>query len=155
MTNTLLIAIIVINFLLLAFFLFVGYKVFTVFRQFVGFITPEGEGKPSPLANFIQAGADIVSRTLVMQAKATFMGKQSGDSRAMKAIEGDVAQDMISGASPMLGGLLQSFPSLSKTLRRNPGLADMALQFLASKMGGNKGVSVPGNGTSESPRFNL
>lgn len=118
-----------------------------VFSQIVAFITPEADGKPSSLALTVQAGGEMIARSIVAQAKSTFMGKQSGDVRGEQAVLADIATDKINMVNPALGAILNSFPSLGKTLRRNPALIDFAL----SKLTGSQGVSVGDNGGK--PKF--
>jgi hypothetical protein len=127
-------------------------------RTITQFITPEAENKPSPFALLIDSVASMFGRSIVAQLKSTLMGVQSGQKRAESAIEGDIMEGVVQSQSPMLGGLLNSFPALKKTLRRNPQLADMAMQFMANKMATNgtsnqsqnvPTVSMGGNGHSK------
>lgn len=148
MSNILLTLLLVVNFVVLACLLFGMAQIARTYRQFRVFITPEAEGKPSPLANTTQVIADMVGRSICASLKTTFMGKQSAAIRGESAVEGDIAQD-IAAASP-IGAVLESFPSLKKTLRKNPALLDLALSAIAKR--GNAGsVSVPSNGNS--PKF--
>ena len=55
-------------------------------------ITATEEGKPSQIAQTAQVFSDMLARSVVVQAKTTFMGKQSGAVRADSAIEGDIAE---------------------------------------------------------------
>ena len=109
-------------------------------KNITQFVSPQAENQPSPMALLIDGIASMLARSIVGQAKATFMGLQSGSKRAETAISGDIAEGIVS-QSP-LGGLLNSFPALKKTLRRNPQLIDMAMQFMA------KQATSPTNGTS-------
>lgn len=94
---------------------------------------------------------DILGRAIMMQAKATFMGKQSGEARGKTAVAGDIAIDSVAG-SP-IATILDSFPSLKKSIRRNPALLDMALSFL-SKNGSNNNGSSSSQETTQT-KFNL
>ena len=130
------------------------------FRKFAGieaefraFITPESDNKLSPLASTVDAAADMVGRALVAQLKSTFMGKQSGAVRAENAIAGDIVQDTLSG-SP-IGAILSSFPSLTKSFRRNPQLLDIALGMLSKKAGSNGSSSGNDGGSSSQAMFKL
>lgn len=152
-TNIVLIGILFLNILLLLGLLYCYQKVVTISHAVVDFITPQSEGQPSKLALVGERFGDMVARSLTAQIKSTFMGKQSGDVRALKAVEGDIAVDMANNSS--LGGILQAFPTLSKSLRRNPQLFDLAMGVLSSKfkgVGGNGGNSKV---TSSSPKFNF
>jgi hypothetical protein len=146
--NILLGAILVLNIAVIVAVALIYRKISRVFAQF---ITPVSDSQPSPLAMLIDNIATMFSRSIVMQAKASFMGIQSGQKRAETAIAGDIAEGMVS-QSP-LGGLLNSFPALKKTLRRNPQLIDMAMQFMSKQdnqtPSGNQTVSAGGNGHSQ------
>lgn len=147
--NILLTAILVV---LLVSFGFTAFYVRRAYLAVLGFLTPQDDGKPSPLATVTDVACSMLARAVVMQAKATFMGIQSGAARAEKAIQADITEDVITQTNPMLGAALESFPALRKTLRRNPGLVDVAMQYLASRQG------VPGGNHSKeisSPKFKL
>ena len=148
MSNFLLIVLIVLNGLILAGFCFAFYKISQIYIQFKTFVTPLPDGKPSPLANFTQILADMAGRSIVATAKAAFMGGESGTSRAVKAIAGDIAVDQMSN-SP-LGAILSSFPSLKKTLRKNPQLIDLALNAIKNKSFGGLIPSGSNGNSSES-----
>ena len=135
---------------------------FMIYRRIMNiitqFMTPEAENKPSPFAMLVDSVATMFGRSIVAQLKSTLMGVQSGAKRAETAIEGDIMEGVVQAQSPMLGGLLNSFSALKKTLRRNPQLADMAMQFMANKMATNgqsnqsqnvPTVSMGGNGHSQ------
>lgn len=104
-----------------------------IYKGIIAFITPTASDKPSQLAITVQAASEVVARTITAQLKTTFMGISSGDARSEKALEGDIAQDLV--AQSPLGAILSSFPSVAKTLRRNPQLVDMAMGLLAKKFG--------------------
>jgi hypothetical protein len=152
--NILLALILALNIGVIVTVVLVYLKISKVFRQFV---TPPGENQPSPLALLIDGIASMFSRSIVAQAKASFMGVQSGLKRQESAIAGDIAEGVVASQSPLLGGLLDSFPALKKTLRRNPQLVDMVLGFMAKQggqPGGNQTVSIGGNGHSQA-KFKL
>lgn len=133
-----------------------GYKRVTgVYNDIRAFITPESEGKLSPLAQTTQAVSEVLARTMVAQFKTTFMGLQSAQVRGQKAIEGDIVEDMATQSNPLLGALMSQFPTLRKTLRRNPGLVDQALAFMASKTGSTSQSSGNHNSQIEQIKFKL
>jgi hypothetical protein len=148
MTNILLFAIL---FLLILVCGVSAYFLFKLSRIIRAFIIPTGESEPSPLAKTIDAASIIVARSLVAQLKTTFMGKQSGEVRGEHAVQGDMALD-VANQSP-LGSILTAFPSLGKSMRRNPQLLDLAMGVASKYMGK---VSTGGNGSSSSqPKFKL
>lgn len=113
------------------------------------FVTPEAVDKPSKLGLALEAMSTILARAIVAQAKATFMGIESGASRQIKALEGDLAQDSM--AQNPLAGLLSSFPNVSKRLVRNPALANLIGALAGGMMRNNPTNMSQGNG--ERPRF--
>lgn len=129
---------IVIASLLAVIVLFLGYfaRQYVIARRtFRDFITPEAENEPSPFALLVSSSADVFSRSVAAQVKSTFMAKQGADNRAERVVEADMAEDLLSAKSPFLASLLNSFPTLRKTLRRNPALVDIAAQKLLEKVG--------------------
>lgn len=119
------------------------------------FVSPEGDGQPSPLAKAMDAGASMLGRAIIAQAKTTLMGQASGQVRAGQAIDANITDDLLS-TNPLASTLLGQFPSLRKTLRRNPQLADMAIAALARRFGGNNGGrGFDGSGAVSSPKFQL
>lgn len=128
-------------------------------EQILGFVLSPGEGKQSPLGDFLDATSMMFARALVAQAKTTFMGLASGASRGAAAVEGDIAVDMASNQSPMIAGLIQSSPMLQKTLRRNPMLAMIASAALQKLMGAQSGApsvpSVPTGSNGHSDQFRM
>lgn len=96
------------------------------------FVTPKGAEEASPLANVVDVGADMVARAVTARIKTSLMGQQSGQVRQEKAVDGAIAEDLARAAHPLAGPLLDAMPQLRKTLRKNPGLLDIALSKLAS-----------------------
>lgn len=114
------------------------------------FIAPEAENKPSKLANVVQIFADMIGRGVAASFKGALMGMESGIKRAENAIQGEIVEQQAL-TNPMLGAVLESFPKLKKTLRRNPALLDMALGIMAKRNGASQSV---GSGSGE-PKFKL
>lgn len=104
------------------------------------YFEPAGPDQPSEFAGFIQVASDILARSITAQLKATFMGIQSKAAQAERAIQGDLLQDTVNMANPLLGAVMNSFPSVGKRLRKNPELWPLIEQFLA------KGVRTPAAG---------
>jgi len=130
MTNILLIALLTVNVALLT---FVGVYTLRFRSLFRSFVTSPDEKTPSPFAELVSNISDVFSRSVLAGAKTTFMGLQSGLVRGEKAVGADIAEDIISAKNPLLGAALDSFPSLRKTLRRNPKLIDIVAQRLLDK----------------------
>lgn len=135
MTSILLALLLLTNLCIFAIFFVAFRRLQSIHNDFRVFITPEAEGKPSPLGNFVAASADIIARSIVASAKAVFMGVQSGEARANATVDGDIAEGKVGLINPAFGALLNSFPALKKTLRRNPQLVDLAISKLAGTVG--------------------
>lgn len=140
--------ILAVNIVFLAVYLWFLSRIATVFREFRGFVTAPDEKTPSPLAQLASSLADIFARSIVAQLKATFMGKQSGDVRAEKAVSADIAEDMLAQSNPLISAALDSFPTLKKSLRRNPGLIDYAIKKFLNGSQSAPPVTHDGNGSS-------
>lgn len=129
-----------------------------VFRRIravvIDFLTPESENKPSPFGLAIDGVASSIARAIMAQAKAYLMGLQSGQVRGEKAIQGDLALDDAQN-SPI--GALLNYPNVRRTLKRNPGLMDIAAQFLLPRLLGQTGQGQNSGNHAESspPRFKL
>lgn len=143
MTNIILVAILVVNIALIALLVLVFARVQQVYRDFEAFIVPAEDGQPSPLAQAVNAVTDHAVASLLASVKGQLMGVASGLVRADKALEGDIAEG-IADQSPMMSGLMDAFPALRKTLKRNPQLAALAL----SKLGGIGNVSSASGGAT-------
>ena len=85
MNTPILIVIAVLLSVIVAFFIAAALIIRKVVRTFQEFVTPAGEGKPSPLALFIDGASHQLAANLLMEAKASFMGTKSGEVRADKA----------------------------------------------------------------------
>ena len=149
--NILLIGILLVNIAILA---IIGVVIVKLSRQYAvisrtfrAFIEPQhdSEGKPAPSAFAILTGniADMLARSLVAQAKATFMGVQSGEKRLENAVEGELALGLAE-QNPLVAGVLNSFPAIRKLAKKNPGLVDMVVQRFINKQFGSPGaISAP------------
>jgi len=154
MTNILLSSILVITLALGVTLCFMFVRFVRIYANFKAFVTPKAEGEISELGKTVspimQAMADMVGRSVVMTLKATFMGKESGDARAEKAINADISADLLGDSK--LGALVDSFPTLKKSLRRNPKLAELALSVLGSRLSTNQPTAtaiIPNNGNNQ------
>jgi hypothetical protein len=96
-----------------------------------------------------------MARAIVAQAKTTFMAGESAVARGKATVEADINQDLLAQSNPLIGGLLNSFPTLKKTLRRNPGLMNFAMEKMASIMAGKKNGSGGSPAATSQTMFNL
>lgn len=159
MSNIFLALIFVSNLAFLFVLAFLALKIRRFENELRKFFSPatndKGENVPSAFAQTTDAISAVFSRSLVASLKATFMGKQSGAARGEQAIENAVLQDSIGQTNPLFG-LLTSFPAVQKALRKNPGLIDAAMQFMANR---NQASQPGSNGHTElvsgQPRFKL
>lgn len=123
-------------------------------QQAIDFVTPHEEGKPSQLALAADALSSMMARALVVQFKTSMMGSSSARTRGEQAIQGDVAQDIASNI-PAAAALMDSFPTLRRSLRRNPSLLDFALPFIQS-LAGKVGADNHGpDGNGHQTQFTL
>lgn len=130
----------------------IGWLFFKFKATFISFISPIDEKTGSPLSQTASALSDMIARSIMAQAKGFLLGLQSGQNRAEKAIAADVATD---NAGALLPNLLNSFPTLKRSLRRNPQLMDLAMQFLANKLGTTGNGHQPVTTANEQVKFNL
>ena len=112
------------------------------------FFTPPGGDEPSEFAEVVNTVGKALGRSAAMEAKTTMMGKASGEARLETAIQGDMLNDTINHKSPVLGALLESFPTLKKRASKNPAVIEYLLNHLPSIIPGH-GTSTPGNGSAD------
>ena len=152
--NILLTLLLVINVAIFALLCVMARRIMSSYREIVQFVSAPDEHTPSPLSVIASSVSDIFARSIMAQAKATFMGLQSGENRADKGISADIALDTVSQTNPAIGAILSSFPALRKTLRRNPGLLDLAISKLANKQS-QAVIAMPGSNGSGGVKFKL
>ncbi len=86
------------------------------------FFTAPNDKTPSPFALTVDEVSQLVSRALIAQAKATFMGEASAASRAASRAEGQAAMAEAAGKVPWLAAISALAPGFSKSLMKNPAL---------------------------------
>ena len=101
-----------------------------LWREVVQFITPPAENEPSALALLFAQLAHQGGQAIAMEIKTTFMGKESGMKRGEQALAGDVLTDVVGAQSPIMGAILDGFPTLKKRILKNPGLVGAALNLV-------------------------
>lgn len=119
--------------------------------SFIQFVTPAGEGTPSPMAETIDGMARQVAARLSQELLASFNGQASGMARGLKAVEGELAQATLANTGnplAMIAGTL-----FQKQIKKNP-LLGVALAQLNL---GNEFGKPPGPARSNggSPKFSL
>jgi hypothetical protein len=120
-------------------------RIESITNQVQTFFNPVSDGTPSEFAKLTDNISVIFARSIAAQVKTTLMGIQSGMVRAQKAVEGDIAEGIVEGSSPIASAALNALPGLRKTLRRNPGLADIAAGVL-SRIGTSRSDNPGNNG---------
>ena len=97
-------------------------------QQFLDFVTPQAENKPSKLALVCESLSEMIGRSLVASLKAFLMGSKSGEVRQANAETGAGID-----ASP-IGAIVGMLPkSVRASLIKNPQLLDMALGFMQKR----------------------
>lgn len=154
MTNIALVSVLIaVNLAILIQLLVLLSKIRKFSRGISDFLLPVAEGQPSALMQLVEVVSTSLARAIAAQFKTTFLGMQSGQSRALKAVEGDIAQDILRQNVPIAGALLDSFPALSRSLKRNPALASVAEMALRRILGGQSPPS--GDNHNDEPSFKL
>jgi hypothetical protein len=115
----------------------------------VQFVSPAEPGKPSPMAQTLEASADILARAITARMSTAIMTGSSALARAGRAVEGDVIEDLARQTHPAIDGLLSAFPTLRKTLRRNPALLDIGVQAMMRAMDGKGATAQRGAETAQ------
>jgi len=117
------------------------------------FISAPDAQTPSPLAQTVDAVAQLVGRAIIAQAKTTFMGIESGAVRSAQA----AVKNQALAQFPWLSVLDKLSPGLSKTLVRNPQLLNLAANLInrSPARQGAPAAPAPGNGHNQEPLFKL
>lgn len=139
---------ILVNLIIALFIAVAFFNVMKVYRQIKSLVVPAAGQDNSDLEIIIGQLADRIAIKTVDQAKVTLMGYRKEEVRQDKAIKGAIAQDVIAGQSPLIGTLLNLFPSVRKMISKNPDLAGAAMQQLlpmAQSKPGNNGHDMPYN----------
>lgn len=118
-------------------------------RTLQEFVTPTAEGEFSPLGHAIDAVSSQVARAIVAQAKTTFMSSESAVARGKATVEADINQDLLAASNPVIAGIMNMFPTLRKSLRRNPGLTQFAIEKIVEKFGNKNNGSMQAAPTSQ------
>lgn len=125
----------------------------------VQFVTAPAPGEVSPLGQFMQATATILANQVVMSVKGTLMGQASAVSKAEAGIQTDILQDTVAMNSPMLGMILEAFPSLRKRVSKSAvarlALANMDLGKLLNKGGNGHAEGTENTGETSRASFQL
>ena len=152
MESIVLITIMLVCVLILAvnvlFFLTVKRKIAAFERNFNDFITPPRDGEKSGLDDLITNLSWNIGHSAFTQVRSMMASSESADARARKAVDGAVSEDLLSAANPVLASLLDSMPALKKIIRKNPALADYAVDRLMKGNSSVKQVESGGNGYS-------
>lgn len=140
--NLLLAGILLTNIILLAGLAIAFLKIRSIYSdiraQFIDFVTPPADNKPSKLSLVVEAMSEMVGRSLVASLKGFLMGSKSGEVRADNA---EAGRAMDGGA---LGGIIQMLPkSVKQSLIKNPALLDLAMGFMAKQGNGAGGAGRP------------
>jgi hypothetical protein len=152
--NILLLAILLVCILGVGAFVYFLWRISRIYNGIVTFITPIDAEHPSSMALVADSLAIMIARAVGAQLKTTFLGKQSGLIRGEQALQGELIQDQADAGG--IGGLLNSFPGIKKSLVRNPRLLDLAVNFLAKSANNNRGNGHTVTASSgESPKFKL
>lgn len=115
-------------------------KVNNAEQQFREFVSPGKDNQPSPLSQFIALESKMLAQDFTNQIKTSMLGKASGAARQENAIAGDIVSDVVNETNPMLGMILDQFPTLKKRIVKNPQMALGALSLLQNAgKGSNKG----------------
>ena len=122
-------------------------------NQFRTFVSPGPDNQPSPLSQFIALESKMLAQDFTNQIKTSMLGKASGAARQETAIAGDIVSDVLNETNPMLGMILDQFPTLKKRLAKNPQMAFGAMNLLSGlgKGPGNNG-HFESSGNSDSYR---
>jgi len=118
-------------------------KVNNAEQQFREFVSPGKDNQPSPLSQFIALESKMLAQDFTNQIKTSMLGKASGAARQENAIAGDIVTDVLNETNPMLGMILDQFPTLKKRVVKNP---QMALGALSLLQNAGKGSNNGNNG---------
>lgn len=143
--NWLLVGILAVNAITLMIVVAFFIKAARLYQDIQYLFTPKGDGLPSPAYEMVTALAEAGAQALFRQVKTSFGGLKSGEVRAGKAIDADMAEAVLEATNPALATMINAIPGLKKTLRRNPGLIDLAMEKLGGRFGPQAAAPIPAN----------
>lgn len=147
-------------FLILAIYVYSLVRTWLLYRRvkrmIESFLVSSDANTPSQFATLIDTIARSAGHAIALEVKTTLMGKASAESRQLAAMQADISGDAATSV-PGLGALLAASPSLGKRLRRNPGLMDLAMQYLPHLLGRSAGPGAGGstNSNNHEVKFRL
>jgi hypothetical protein len=103
-------------------------------RNYHEFVTPEHAGEKSGLDEFVDRLSYNIGHSAFTQVRSMMASSESASVRGQKAVDSAISEDLLSSVNPLLAGLLDTMPALRKVVRRNPALADYALEKITSKV---------------------
>lgn len=117
-----------------------------------GFVEPGGKNIPSPLATITDNVLDLAASKISSSLTHTLLGHESGIARGQRALEADIKMDAAGAINPAIPAILSQMPNVQKRLRKNPELADLAVQLVGNLL--NKAQAGGGAGTGYVNREN-
>ena len=115
---------------LIAAFTIIKRRVIAAIRPY--FEAPDDK-TPSQFALLTNAISQQLASAIVASAKGSLLGMQGVDAKNLAHIEADMMKDGLAAQSPMLGMLMEQFPSFGRRLMKNPNLLPL-LQGVLSKI---------------------
>lgn len=118
-----------------------------IYKNFKGFMIPEGENQQSPLGAIVEGVAEVIGN----KVKGAILGVLSGASRVEKAAGEEIVSEGMANSNPLLG-ILAGFPKIRRLIAKNPELVTMAMSKLGGLKGNNPGIPG-GNGSKWTGKF--
>lgn len=123
---------------LVSFWLFVGfclYKLAKISRTIRDFTVPPDDKTPSALGQFIANLSDTIGQRLAVHVQTSVAGVMSTLSRRQAGVEKAVLDDVTQEANPLLASVLNMFPSLKKSVKKNPAMLGQLVGMLPGLQG--------------------
>lgn len=94
--------------------------------------------------------ADTLGETIFRKVAGSLGGKASGDVRLEQSVQRAIGEDMLNLENPLVGAVLDQFPTLKKLVVSNPRVVPIVLSYiqqLSAGGAGQQGRPVQGNRT--------
>lgn len=102
-------------------------RVRSIFNNIKAFIIPVDDKSESP-ASLLYA---LLIKRLAVELKVTIMGSMGGKAKGEAYAEQAIMTDMVEAENPAIAAIMTAFPSLGKSLKKNPALMQYALSKIA------------------------
>lgn len=103
----------------------------SAFEMAKSYFETDDPDQPSQFGSFVDIVTSQLASKIVSSVRAQLNQASGVVSRNDKAVDGALATDILSAASPIAGMALNAFPQLAKLIKKNPSVVGLVLDKMA------------------------